>query len=50
VPSCRAAACRTILDVPETRGDWWLLFSKHLRERLASGATKLACLNSGSLK
>lgn len=47
-PRC-AALCRTILDIPETRADWWELFSKHLRPRLAAGQTKLALVNSDKL-
>lgn len=40
---------RTILDIPETRSDWWELFSKHLKSRLAKGQTKLALVNSDKL-
>lgn len=37
------------MDIPETRADWWELFSKHLRPRLAAGQTKLALVNSDKL-
>lgn len=36
---------RSILDIPETRADWWELFKGHLSERVASGKTRL-CLSS----
>lgn len=35
---------RALLDIPETRGDWWALWHGHLAARVASGATKLALL------
>lgn len=40
---------RTILDIPETRADWWGLFSRHLRPLLAAGQAKLALVNSDKL-
>ncbi|GAB4823346.1 hypothetical protein N2152v2_010392 [Parachlorella kessleri] len=41
---------RTILDIPETRNDWWELFSKHLRPLVAAGKTRLALVNSDKLE
>lgn len=33
---------RTILDIPEVRADWWLLFDKHLKQQISAGKTKVA--------
>jgi len=35
---------RGLLDIPETRADWWALWHHHLAGRVASGATRLALL------
>lgn len=36
---------RSLLDIPETRADWWELFKGHLSKRVAEGKTQL-CLFS----
>jgi protein CMS1 len=33
---------RTILDIPEVRADWWILFNAHLRGRVTAGKTRIA--------
>ena len=33
---------RSLLDIPETRADWWAFFSAHLAPRLEAGACRLA--------
>ena len=38
----RDAKRRSILDIPETRKDWWELFGGHLSARLRTGETRLA--------
>lgn len=32
---------RSILDIPETRGDWWEFFKSHLNARISAGKTRL---------
>ena len=41
---------RSLLDIPETRADWWAFFSAHLAPRLEAGACRLALFggNDGS--
>ena len=41
--------CRTILDVPEVCKDLWAFFQSHIKARAASGAVKIALLNSSAL-
>ena len=39
--------CRTILDIPETRADFWEFFKRHWGPLLAAGKLRVA-LFSGS--
>ncbi|KAL3159894.1 hypothetical protein ABBQ38_010290 [Trebouxia sp. C0009 RCD-2024] len=39
---------RTILDFPETKKDFWELFSRHLQKLLQSGQTRICLINSGT--
>ena len=39
---------RTLLDIPETRGDTWGLFGRHLMERVRSGECRVALFDSGA--
>lgn len=42
--------CRTILDIPETRGDFWDFFAKHVSPGIAAGRTKLALVDGEKLQ
>ncbi|KAK9810173.1 hypothetical protein WJX72_006098 [[Myrmecia] bisecta] len=41
---------RTILDIPETRGDFWEFIKKHCQSRLAAGKTRIALINSEQIE
>ena len=41
--------CRTILDIPETRGDFWDFFSKHVVAGMAAGRTKVVLIDGDKL-
>ena len=45
----RPPPCRDILAVPETRADWWRLYDRHLKQRLAAGTLRLSLVNSDDL-
>ncbi|KAL0020487.1 hypothetical protein WJX77_009650 [Trebouxia sp. C0004] len=36
---------RTILDMPETKRDFWAFFSRHVQQRLQTGLTKICLVN-----
>lgn len=40
---------RTILDIPETRGDFWDFFSKHVTAGMAAGRTKIVLVDGEKL-
>eukprot|EP00887_Chlorella_sp_A99_P006643 scaffold3.g6643.t1 len=39
---------RSILDLPETKGDWWALYSKHLAPRLEAGQARLVLVGGSA--
>ena len=41
--------CRTILDLPETRADFWGFFKQHWGPRLAAGKMKVGLFSSQGL-
>ena len=41
--------CRSLLDIPETRADWWQLYERHLSAPLAEGRLRLVLVNSDSV-
>ena len=42
-------ACRTTLSVPETAGDFWMLFSKHIAPHLLDGKVKIVLLDQSAV-
>ena len=40
--------CRTILDIQETRGDFWTFFQQHWGPLVASKQTRIGLFNSQS--
>ena len=42
-------ACRTILDIPETRGDFWDFFAKHVAPGMTAGRTKIVLVDGEKL-
>lgn len=45
----RCGCRRTILDQPETRGDFWEFFKKHWGPRMAAGHMKVGLFSSQKL-
>ena len=42
-------ACRTTLSVPETAGDFWMLFSRHIAPHLLEGTIKIVLLDQSAV-
>ena len=42
-------ACRTTLSVPETAGDFWMLFSKHIAPHLLERKVKTVLLDQSAV-
>ena len=42
-------ACRTTLSVPETAGDFWMLFSKHIAPHLLEGRVRIVLLDQSAV-